>query len=78
MSPAFVRNIFLVVRKEGFKGRKGVNGTQDADVDMEGSGMAKEDEDEWFAMSAQAFGGKNTWTVIQFAGRQTLVWEMES
>lgn len=78
MSPAFVRNLFLMVRKEGFKGRKGVNGTQDADVDMEGSGMAKEDEEEWFAMSAQAFGGKNTWTVIQFAGRETLVWEMES
>jgi ribonuclease P/MRP protein subunit RPP40 len=78
MSPAFARDLFLMIRKKGLVDGKKVNGTQDPDVDMEGSSMAKEEEEEWFAMSAQAFGGKNTWTVLQFAGRETLVWETES
>ncbi|KAL1792130.1 hypothetical protein ACET3X_009881 [Alternaria dauci] len=78
MSPAFVRDLFLMVRREGFKSKRKLNGTQGTDVDMEGSSMVKEEEAAWFAMSAQAFGGKNAWTVMQFAGRETLVWEMEN
>jgi ribonuclease P/MRP protein subunit RPP40 len=78
MSPAFVRDLFLTVRKETFKGRKKFNGTQDTDVDMQGSDVVNEKQEDWFAISAQAFGGKNAWTVMQFAGRETLVWEMES
>ncbi|KAI4946382.1 hypothetical protein J4E86_009087 [Alternaria arbusti] len=80
MGPAFMRDLFLMVRKEGFKKReKKVNGTQDMDVDVDmegGDGMHGEEAD-WFAMSAQAFGGKHAWTVMQFEGRETLVWEME-
>ncbi|KAI4616101.1 hypothetical protein J4E83_006771 [Alternaria metachromatica] len=81
MGPAFMRDLFLLVRKEGFKRReKKVNGTQDMDldVDMEGGDGVNGEKSDWFAMSAQAFGGKNAWTVMQFEGRETLVWEMES
>ncbi|KAG9186626.1 ribonucleases P/MRP protein subunit RPP40 [Alternaria panax] len=77
ISPAFVRDLFLMIRKESSKGSKKANGTQDTDMDMEGNSVVKEGEDEWFSMSAQAFGGKNAWTAMQFAGRETLVWEME-
>ncbi|CAN9162616.1 unnamed protein product [Alternaria alternata] len=78
MSPTFVRNLFLTVRKEGSECRKKLNGTQDTDVDMEGNSMVKDEEVGWFVMSAQAFGGKNAWTVMQFVGRETLVWETEN
>jgi ribonuclease P/MRP protein subunit RPP40 len=80
MTPAFARDLFLMVKREGFKSGKKVNGTQDADadVDMEGGNAVEGEEGDWFAMSAQAFGGKNSWTVMQFEGRETLVWEMES
>ncbi|KAI4686575.1 uncharacterized protein J4E84_005856 [Alternaria hordeiaustralica] len=81
MGPAFMRDLFLLVRREGFKRReKKVNGTQDTDVDvdMEGGDGVDGEEDDWFAMSAQAFGGKNAWTLMQFEGRETLVWEMQS
>jgi ribonuclease P/MRP protein subunit RPP40 len=78
--PAFVRDLYLAIRKEGFKGKSKVNGTQDKDVVMEGSSVLDlEGKDgRWFSMSAQAFGGKHAWTVMQFAGRETLVWETES
>jgi ribonuclease P/MRP protein subunit RPP40 len=78
--PAFIRDMFLAIRKEGFKSKIRVNGTHNGDVDMEGSSTLDPDEKEkrWFSMSAQAFGGKHAWTVMQFAGRETLVWEMES
>jgi len=75
--PAFVRDLFLTVRREGFKGRRKANGTHDEDASMEGSSLVEEKDGAWFAMSAQAFGGKNAWTVMQFASRETLVWETE-
>jgi ribonuclease P/MRP protein subunit RPP40 len=76
--PMIVRDLFLTVWKEGLKDKAKVNGTQD--VDMEGTPRQGVDgeEDRWFAMSAQGFGGKNGWTVMQFAGRETLLWEVES
>ncbi|RMZ68894.1 Ribonuclease P Rpp40 [Pyrenophora seminiperda CCB06] len=76
ISPAFVRDLFLMVWKEGLKGKRKVNATQD-DISMEGSSLVEEKDGAWFAMSAQAFGGKNVWTVMQFADRETLVWETE-
>jgi ribonuclease P/MRP protein subunit RPP40 len=45
---------------------------------MEGDSVVEEEEGKWFSMSAQAFGGSNSWTVMQFADRQTLTWEIES
>jgi ribonuclease P/MRP protein subunit RPP40 len=76
--PTFARDLFLMVRKEGLKGRANVNDTED--TDMQGNSVLEADEKEgrWFAMSAQAFGGKNAWTAMQFMGRETLVWEAES
>jgi ribonuclease P/MRP protein subunit RPP40 len=76
--PAFVRDLFLTIRKEGLKGKAKVNGTQD--VAMEGTPRQDVDgeEERWFAMSAQGFGGKNGWTVMQSAGRETFLWETES
>jgi ribonuclease P/MRP protein subunit RPP40 len=76
--PAFVRDLFLTIRKEGLKGKAKVNGTQD--VAMEGTPRQDVDgeEERWFAMSAQGFGGKNGWTMMQSAGRETFLWEIES
>ncbi|KAI2487748.1 Ribonuclease P 40kDa Rpp40 protein [Pyrenophora tritici-repentis] len=77
ISPAFVRDLFLMVKKDGFKGKRKASSTKDEDVSMEGSSLVEEKDGEWFAMGAQAFGGKHAWTVMQFAGRETLVWEAE-
>ncbi|KAF1944540.1 hypothetical protein EJ02DRAFT_94956 [Clathrospora elynae] len=76
--PAFVRDLFIMVRGQGIKGKSRDNGMHD--VEMEGNTILEADgkEERWFAMSAQAFGGKNAWTVMQFAGQETLVWEIEN
>jgi ribonuclease P/MRP protein subunit RPP40 len=69
--PVFIRDLFLAVKKDSVKGKNKTNGSQDVDMDAQ-------EEVRWFAMSAQGFGGKNGWTVMQFEGRETLTWEMES
>ncbi|KAH7095810.1 ribonuclease P 40kDa subunit-domain-containing protein [Paraphoma chrysanthemicola] len=71
MPPAFIRDLFLAVKKDGLRARNRVEGTED--VDMDGR-----EEEAWFALSAQGFGGKNAWTVMQFESRDTLTWESES
>lgn len=67
--PQFVRNLFLTVRKEGLRVDKeqqdGEGGTQNGE------------EGRWMALNAVGFGGKRGWTVMQWAGRETLVWESE-
>lgn len=84
MPPAFVREVFLAMKKVGFAGMgKGkVNGAVIGDGDMnmdaaEGEKDKEKEEERWFVMSAQGFGGKNSWTVMQYEGRETLVWEVE-
>lgn len=76
--PSFARDMFLTIRKEGFKGKATVNGTQVVDMEGTTSQDVEGKEETRFAMSAQGFGGKNGWTVMQFAGSETLVWEVES
>lgn len=77
ITPTFVRDLFIAIKSRGLKSKGRINGTQD--VVMEGNSTLDVDAIEkwWFAMSAQGFGGKNAWSVMQFAGRDTLVWEME-
>jgi ribonuclease P/MRP protein subunit RPP40 len=66
--PLFVRELFLAVRKEGLKvGRD--------EHDGEGGTMMGE-EKRWFAMSAQGFEESEGYTVMQWAGRETLCWEV--
>lgn len=79
MPPAFARDVFIAARRDAFKGkgRSKINGTQDMDVDMEGGEQGKEEE-AWFAMSAQGFGGRKSWTIMQFEGRDTVTWQVES
>lgn len=85
ITPEFVKDIFLEVWKSAYKGkrepkrRKGGDAQPvlDEDVTMEGTQDAAEAE-KWFSVSAQAFGGKNAWSLMQFASRETLVWEVES
>lgn len=72
--PSFAREIFLAIRGEAFKSAKKVNGTQDMDID---GPSPQHKQDTWFSMSAQAFGGKNTWTILQFSTNDTLTWETE-
>ncbi|KAF1841187.1 ribonuclease P [Cucurbitaria berberidis CBS 394.84] len=78
ISPDFVKDLFLMVRKQGFKGNNRVNGGQDVDMGGDSTQEGDGKEERWFSISAQEFGGKRGWTVMQFAGRETLVWEMES
>ncbi|KAL1599505.1 hypothetical protein SLS60_007308 [Paraconiothyrium brasiliense] len=61
--PQFVQELFLLVRKEGLRVEKG------------SSGEVKEER--WVAWSAAGFGGGREWTVMQWAGRETLVWECD-
>jgi ribonuclease P/MRP protein subunit RPP40 len=84
LTPGFVKDLFLEVWKAGFKSkrepkrRKGndTQGVPDEDVTMEGT-QDEADAKKWFAMSAHAFGGSNVWSLMQFANRETLVWEVE-
>lgn len=73
MAPEFAREVFLLVREHGFKRKKDGDAVAggDAEVDMG-------DEKTWYAMSAQAFGGQKSWTLMQFARRDTLAWATES
>ncbi|PVI08445.1 hypothetical protein DM02DRAFT_548743 [Periconia macrospinosa] len=69
ISPQFVREVFLMVRKEGLKVDKG---------EQDGEGVSQGGaEERWIAMSAGAFGGTNAWTTMQWAGTETLVWECD-
>jgi ribonuclease P/MRP protein subunit RPP40 len=67
--PEFVRRLFLAVRTEGLKIAK-------EDHDGEGGTINGEDR-RWFALSAKGFGGEfgEWYTVMQWAGRETLCWE---
>ncbi|KAF2745548.1 hypothetical protein M011DRAFT_469600 [Sporormia fimetaria CBS 119925] len=67
--PQFVRSVFLAVRKQGLKIAKD-------DHDGEG-GTTNGEEKRWFAVSGKGFGrtGGGWYTVMQFAGRDTLAWE---
>jgi ribonuclease P/MRP protein subunit RPP40 len=64
IAPRFVKEVFLMVRREGLKVEK-------KDGEEEGS------EERWIALCAGGFGGKKGWTIMQWAGRDTLVWESE-
>jgi ribonuclease P/MRP protein subunit RPP40 len=75
ITPTFVRDLFVVVTKEGFKSK--TRGDVAQDVDMN-TGEEVKKEEAWFSMSAQGFGGKTGWTVMQFEGRETLTWQVES
>ena len=80
ITPEFVKDVFLEVWKAGFKGKrepKRRKGDQDGDVTMQGT-QNEADAGKWFSMSAQAFGGKNAWSLMQFANRETLVWQVET
>lgn len=64
--PQFVRELYLTVRRAGLKVDKG-----EVQQGKEGG------EGRWVAWSATAFGGAREWTVMQWAGRETLSWECE-
>ena len=69
--PLFIRQLFLTVRKEGLKLNKSGEGGG------EGSTVGQ-DEERWFALTASAFGGYGgCYTVMQFAGRESLTWECD-
>ncbi|KAH7414091.1 ribonuclease P 40kDa subunit-domain-containing protein [Phaeosphaeria sp. MPI-PUGE-AT-0046c] len=70
MPPAFAREVFLAARRDGFKKSK-------TDTSRNAAMEHATDEERWFALSAQGFGGKNSWTVLQFADNATLTWETE-
>ncbi|OAK98594.1 hypothetical protein IQ06DRAFT_294967 [Phaeosphaeriaceae sp. SRC1lsM3a] len=72
MPPAFAREIFLAARRDALKSRSKTDTSGNADM------QDVTDEEKWFAISAQGFGGKNSWTVLQFADNATLTWETES
>ncbi|KAL6703272.1 hypothetical protein ACN47E_010060 [Coniothyrium glycines] len=78
LSPVFVRQIFLNVRTSVFKSKAKIQGESDMGVGKENSMEEQAAEDQWFAMSAHGFGGQSSWTLMQFARRETLVWEAES
>lgn len=82
LTPDFVRELFLEVWNAGFKSKRDTkrrrgSAAQDGDVRMEGA-EEEGDGEKWFSLSAQAFGGQKAWSLMQFANRETLVWEIES
>jgi ribonuclease P/MRP protein subunit RPP40 len=72
MPPAFVQNVFLSARRDGLKSGRKANGELEVEMEVDGA------EEPWFALSAQGFGGRRSWTSMQFKGRETLTWEVES
>ncbi|KAF9695927.1 hypothetical protein EKO04_006234 [Ascochyta lentis] len=84
VTPEFVKDVFLAVWKNGCKGKHEAKkneqnrvNDQDEDVTMQDA-QDTLDTEKWFAMSAQAFGGREAWSLMQFANRETLVWEVEA
>ncbi|KAG9202869.1 hypothetical protein G6514_003891 [Epicoccum nigrum] len=82
LTPDFIRELFLAVWNAGFKSKREAkrrtgSTAQDGDVSMEGA-EEEGDNEKWFSLSAQAFGGQKAWSLMQFANRETLVWEIES
>jgi len=68
--PRFMREVFLLVRKEGLKVAK-------EEQDGEG-GTGSQEEGRWMSLTADAFGGfGGGYSVMQFAGRETLSWEFD-
>ncbi|KAF2733175.1 hypothetical protein EJ04DRAFT_277525 [Polyplosphaeria fusca] len=66
----FVKDLHLLVRKFGLKVARDEH-------DGEG-GTKNQDEDRWFALTGRAFEGYGgCYTVMQFAGRDTVTWECE-
>ena len=80
ITPALVKELFLDVWKSAFKGKrrpKRQRGSgEDGDVTMDGT-LDGDELRKWFSMSAQAFGGRNAWSLMQFSDRETLFWEVE-
>lgn len=65
--PRFVREVYLLVRKEGLKIAK-------EEQDGEG-GTGSQQEGRWAALTATAFEGfGGGFSVLQFAGRETFSW----
>ena len=85
LTSSFVKNLFLEVWKSGYKGKReakrrkepDVQDGQDADVTMGGT-KDEIDAETWFSLSAQAFGGKQAWSLMQFTTREMLVWKVAS
>lgn len=79
ITPELATDLFLDVWNAGFKGKREPKrrktSDQDGDVTMESTQDV--DAEKWFSMSAQAFGGGKAWSLMQFASRETLVWEVE-
>jgi ribonuclease P/MRP protein subunit RPP40 len=70
ISPKFVRDVYLLVRKEGLKVTK-------EEQDGEG-GTEIEKEGRWVGLTGKAFEGfGGGWSVVQFAGRETLSWDFD-
>ncbi|KAF2706656.1 hypothetical protein K504DRAFT_437416 [Pleomassaria siparia CBS 279.74] len=68
--PRFARELFLSARKDGLKIAK-------EEQDGEG-GTANQEDHRWIALTANAFEGfGGGWSVVQFAGRETLSWEYD-
>lgn len=67
----FVKDLFLLVRREGLRVKR--EGASQSTTTMGGEA----DEERWVAWSASAFGGRKAWSVMQWAGRETLCWECE-
>jgi ribonuclease P/MRP protein subunit RPP40 len=76
LTPAFVRDVFLGITSTVYKSRGKTNGTSNGDVD--GDVDMDTAEAKWFALSAQSFGGRHSWTIMQFENRETLTWEAEN
>ncbi|KAF2472228.1 uncharacterized protein BDR25DRAFT_284800 [Lindgomyces ingoldianus] len=68
--PQFVRELFLLIRKHGLKSTRG-EGKEEREI-------GSQEECRWFALTAKAFGGYGgCYTIMQFAGRETLTWECD-
>jgi ribonuclease P/MRP protein subunit RPP40 len=82
LTPDFIRELFLAVWNAGFKSKRDAkkrrgSTAEDGDISMKGA-EEEGDKEKWFSLSAQAFGGQKAWSLMQFANRETLVWEIES
>lgn len=78
ISPAFARELFIMIRGRVFKGKIKANSRHDVAIETGGADEGDEKEMRWFAMTAQGFGRKSGWTVMQLTKGDTLIWETKS
>lgn len=72
--PNFPRDLFVIIRSQLLRQKLAQSAVEEVDMI---NNVDRGKRARWFSMSARGFGGKTSWTTMQFANQNTFVWEVE-